>query len=51
MAHFLGVDIGGSVIKSGLYDEHGVEKAVAFETRTMPTEKLLMSLACVSTST
>ena len=29
MAHFLGVDIGGSVIKSGLYDEHGVEKAVA----------------------
>ena len=29
MAHFLGVDIGGSVIKSGLYDEHGKEKAVA----------------------
>ncbi len=29
MAHFLGVDIGGSVIKSGLFDEHGLEKAVA----------------------
>ncbi len=29
MAHFLGVDIGGSVIKSGLYDERGNEKAVA----------------------
>jgi len=29
MAHFLGVDIGGTVIKSGLYDEHGKEKAVA----------------------
>ena len=29
MAHFLGVDVGGSVIKSGLYDEHGLEKAVA----------------------
>jgi len=28
MAHFLGVDIGGSVIKSGLYDERGSEKAV-----------------------
>ena len=29
MAHFLGVDIGGTVIKSGLYDERGKEKAVA----------------------
>jgi L-xylulokinase len=29
MAHFLGIDIGGSVIKSGLYDERGEEKAVA----------------------
>ena len=29
MAHFIGVDIGGTVIKSGLYDEHGKEKAVA----------------------
>ncbi|MDR1935910.1 MAG: carbohydrate kinase [Candidatus Accumulibacter sp.] len=29
MAHFLGIDIGGTVIKSGLYDEHGREKAVA----------------------
>ena len=29
MAHFLGVDIGGTVIKSGLYDERGSEKAVA----------------------
>lgn len=29
MAHFLGIDIGGSVIKSGLYDERGNEKAVA----------------------
>ena len=29
MAHFIGVDIGGTVIKSGLYDEHGQEKAVA----------------------
>jgi len=29
MAYFLGVDIGGTVIKSGLYDERGNEKAVA----------------------
>ena len=29
MAHFIGVDIGGTVIKSGLYDERGNEKAVA----------------------
>ena len=29
MPHFLGVDIGGTVIKSGLYDEKGQEKAVA----------------------
>ena len=29
MAHFLGIDIGGTVIKSGLYDELGHEKAVA----------------------
>ena len=29
MAHFLGIDIGGTVIKSGLYDEHGKGKAVA----------------------
>jgi L-xylulokinase len=29
MAHFLGVDIGGTVIKSGLYNERGEEKAVA----------------------
>ena len=29
MPHFLGIDIGGSVIKSGLYDERGVEKGVA----------------------
>lgn len=29
MPHFLGVDIGGTVIKSGLYDERGQEKAVA----------------------
>ena len=29
MAHFLGIDIGGTVIKSGLYDETGKEKAVA----------------------
>ncbi len=28
MAYFLGIDIGGSVIKSGLYDEYGQEKAV-----------------------
>lgn len=29
MPYFLGIDIGGSVIKSGLYDERGVEKGVA----------------------
>ena len=29
MAHFLGIDIGGTMIKSGLYDEGGNEKAVA----------------------
>ena len=29
MAHFIGIDIGGTVIKSGLYDEAGREKAVA----------------------
>ena len=29
MAHFLGIDIGGTVIKSGIYDERGQEKAVA----------------------
>ena len=29
MAHFLGIDIGGTVIKSGLYDACGNEKAVA----------------------
>ena len=29
MAHFLGVDIGGTVIKSGLYDASGTEKAIA----------------------
>jgi L-xylulokinase len=29
MPHFLGIDIGGSVIKSGLYDEQGREKGVA----------------------
>ena len=29
MAYFLGIDIGGTVIKSGLYDERGSEKAVA----------------------
>jgi len=29
MAYFLGIDIGGTLIKSGLYDEHGKEKAVA----------------------
>jgi L-xylulokinase len=29
MAHFLGIDIGGTVIKSGIYDERGREKAVA----------------------
>lgn len=29
MPHFLGIDIGGSVIKSGLYDERGREKGVA----------------------
>jgi L-xylulokinase len=28
MPHFLGIDIGGSVIKSGLYDETGREKGV-----------------------
>lgn len=32
MTYFLGIDIGGTVIKSGLYDEHGREKAVASET-------------------
>ena len=29
MAHFLGIDIGGTVIKSGIYDARGQEKAVA----------------------
>jgi L-xylulokinase len=29
MTYFLGIDIGGTVIKSGLYDEGGEEKAVA----------------------
>ena len=29
MAHFVSIDIGGTVIKSGLYDERGQEKAVA----------------------
>jgi predicted NBD/HSP70 family sugar kinase len=29
MPYFLTVDIGGTVIKSGLYDGHGREKAVA----------------------
>ena len=29
MSYFLGVDIGGSVIKSGLYDQKGHEKGVA----------------------
>ena len=29
MAYFLGIDIGGTLIKSGLYDEYGKEKAVA----------------------
>ena len=29
MAHFVGIDIGGTVIKSGLYDDRGQEKAVA----------------------
>ena len=29
MAYFIGVDIGGSLIKSGIYDELGQEKAVA----------------------
>ena len=32
MAYFLGIDIGGTVIKSGLYDERGREKAVASQT-------------------
>lgn len=31
MAYFLGIDIGGTVLKSGLYDETGREKAVASE--------------------
>lgn len=29
MASLIGIDIGGTVIKSALYDEHGVEKVVA----------------------
>jgi L-xylulokinase len=29
MPHFLGIDVGGSILKSGLYDEAGNEKAVA----------------------
>ena len=29
MAHFVGIDIGGTVIKSGLSDDRGQEKAVA----------------------
>ena len=32
MPYFLTVDIGGTVIKSGLYDERGREKAVAWQT-------------------
>ena len=32
MPYFLTVDIGGTVIKSGLYDGHGREKAVASQT-------------------
>lgn len=31
MTYFLGIDIGGTVIKSGLYDAEGHEKAVASE--------------------
>ena len=31
MTYFLGIDIGGTVIKSGLYDGEGREKAVASE--------------------
>ena len=34
MRYFLGIDIGGTVIKSGLYDENGQEKAVATQTET-----------------
>ena len=29
MSYFLGIDVGGSVIKSGVYDEQGREKGVA----------------------
>jgi L-xylulokinase len=32
MSYFLGIDIGGTVIKSGLYDGRGREKAVASKT-------------------
>ena len=32
MPYFVTVDIGGTVIKSGLYDELGREKAVASQT-------------------
>ena len=32
MPYFLTVDIGGTVIKSGLYDESGREKSVASQT-------------------
>ncbi|MDR3493832.1 MAG: carbohydrate kinase [Ancalomicrobiaceae bacterium] len=32
MTYFIGIDIGGTVIKSGLYNERGQEKAVASET-------------------
>lgn len=34
MAHFIGIDIGGTVIKSALFDELGAEKAVATQTDT-----------------
>jgi L-xylulokinase len=34
MRYFLGIDIGGTVIKSGLYDENGQEKSVATQTET-----------------
>ena len=34
MRYFIGIDIGGTVIKSGLYDANGQEKAVASQTET-----------------
>jgi L-xylulokinase len=40
VAHFIGIDIGGSVIKSGLYDERGQERAVAARAETAIVPRL-----------